>query len=43
MVERGDMAGARQMLAKLESICSFGCVETEDLRRWIENPLSHRS
>jgi tetratricopeptide (TPR) repeat protein len=36
MVERGDIAGARRMLAKLETVCSFGCVETEDLRRWIE-------
>jgi tetratricopeptide (TPR) repeat protein len=36
MVERGDMAGARRMLAKLETVCSFGCVETEDLRRWID-------
>jgi len=37
MVERGDIAGARKMLAKLDTICSFGCVEQEDLRRWIEN------
>lgn len=36
MVERGDLAGARRMLAKLETVCSFGCVETEDLRRWID-------
>ncbi len=34
-VERGDLAGAKQMLAKLDSLCSFGCVEAEDLRRWI--------
>ena len=34
-VERGDLAGARKMLAKLDSLCSFGCVEAEDLRRWI--------
>jgi tetratricopeptide (TPR) repeat protein len=37
MVERGDLAGARRMLAKLERVCSFGCVESEDLRRWIEH------
>jgi len=37
MVERGDLAGARRMLAKLETVCSFGCVESEDLRRWIEH------
>jgi tetratricopeptide (TPR) repeat protein len=43
MVEQGDMAGARHMLTRLETICSFGCVETEDLRRWIESPQSHRS
>lgn len=36
MVERGDIAGAKRMLAKLETVCSFGCVETEDLRRWID-------
>jgi tetratricopeptide (TPR) repeat protein len=34
-VERGDIKGARQMLAKLDSLCKFGCVEAEDLRRWI--------
>jgi len=37
MVERGDIAGARKMLAKLDTVCTFGCVEAEDLRRWIEN------
>jgi len=37
MVERGDIAGARRMLVKLDTVCSFGCVEAEDLRRWIEN------
>jgi len=36
MVERGDLPGARRMLARLETLCSFGCVESEDLRRWIE-------
>jgi tetratricopeptide (TPR) repeat protein len=36
MVIRGDLAGARRMLAKLDSVCTFGCVESEDLRRWIE-------
>jgi Tfp pilus assembly protein PilF len=36
MVERGDIAGAKRMLAKLETVCTFGCIETEDLRRWIE-------
>jgi tetratricopeptide (TPR) repeat protein len=43
MVVRGDMDGARRMLSRLENICTFGCVEVEDLRRWIENPPPHAS
>ncbi|MFM9851451.1 MAG: tetratricopeptide repeat protein [Sphingomonadaceae bacterium] len=35
MVERGDLGGATKMLAKLEATCSFGCAESEELRRWI--------
>lgn len=35
-VERGDLAGARAHLARLEAICRFGCYEAEELRRWIE-------
>lgn len=35
-VERGDIAGARANLAKLESICRFGCYEAEELRLWID-------
>ncbi len=34
-VIRGDMAGARVMLARLDAQCGFGCAEAEDLRRWI--------
>jgi tetratricopeptide (TPR) repeat protein len=34
-VERGDLKGARRMLAKLDSMCTFGCIDAEDLRRWI--------
>jgi len=34
--ERGDLAGARMMLARLEAQCRFGCIEAEDLRRWID-------
>ena len=34
-VERGDMKGAKQMLAKLDGLCSFGCVDAEVLRQWI--------
>ena len=36
MVERGDLAGAKQMLAKLDNLCTFGCAEADELRRWVE-------
>ncbi|HEU5482309.1 MAG TPA: tetratricopeptide repeat protein [Sphingomicrobium sp.] len=36
MIERGDLAGARKMLAKLDAICTFGCAEADELRRWID-------
>jgi tetratricopeptide (TPR) repeat protein len=36
LVERGDKAGAETMLASLESSCTFGCAEADELRRWIE-------
>jgi len=35
MVERGDLIGARRMLAALDARCSFGCAEAEELRGWI--------
>jgi len=35
-VEKGDIAGAKRMLAKLERVCVYGCAETEELRRWID-------
>jgi tetratricopeptide (TPR) repeat protein len=35
-VTEGDMTGARQMLARLDTLCAFGCVEAETLRRWID-------
>ena len=35
-IERGDIAGAEAMLARLDALCSFGCAETEELRRWID-------
>jgi len=35
MVERGDVVGARHMLAKLETTCHFGCAQSDELRRWI--------
>ncbi|HEY5723214.1 MAG TPA: tetratricopeptide repeat protein [Allosphingosinicella sp.] len=37
MVERGDLEGAETMLARLETICDFGCAEADELRRWIES------
>src|SRR3569623_925555 len=36
MVERGDKAGAEQMLASLDASCTFGCAEADELRRWID-------
>jgi tetratricopeptide (TPR) repeat protein len=36
LVERGDMAGAKHMLAKLDTLCTFGCAEADELRRWVE-------
>lgn len=35
MVERGDLAGAKVMLAQLDAQCRFGCAEAEELRGWI--------
>jgi Flp pilus assembly protein TadD len=35
LVERGDITGARRMLAQLDANCAFGCAEAEELRRWI--------
>ena len=35
-VLRGDDPGARKMLAALEDQCPFGCIEAQDLRRWID-------
>lgn len=34
-VERGDLNGARAMLATLDAQCRFGCAEAEELRRWV--------
>src|SRR5438045_1123538 len=36
LVERGDMAGAKQLLTKLDNVCTFGCAEADELRRWVE-------
>jgi Flp pilus assembly protein TadD len=35
-VARGDIAGAKVMLARLGKLCTFGCADEEELRRWIE-------
>jgi Flp pilus assembly protein TadD len=35
-VARGDVAGARLMLARLDKICTYGCADAEELRRWID-------
>jgi tetratricopeptide (TPR) repeat protein len=37
LVVRHDMKGARAMLARLDKICTFGCAEADDLRRWIKD------
>ena len=38
-VETGEMDKAKVQLAKLETICSFGCIEENELRSWIVNAL----
>ena len=34
-LERGDVAGAERMLARLDAICTFGCAQADELRGWI--------
>jgi tetratricopeptide (TPR) repeat protein len=34
-VERGDVAGAKANLAKLDRVCTFGCSQADELRLWI--------
>lgn len=34
-VETGEMDLAKVQLAKLETICTFGCIEEDELRSWI--------
>jgi tetratricopeptide (TPR) repeat protein len=36
-VLEGDMAGAKVMLAKLDTACTYGCAEAEELRLWIDH------
>ncbi len=42
-LERGDVAGAKAHLAKLEAICGFGCNEADELRRWISEKVPSAS
>jgi Flp pilus assembly protein TadD len=35
-VARGDLSGAKAMLARLDKICAYGCADAEELRRWID-------
>lgn len=40
-LELGDVAGARAHLARLDSLCGFGCQQADELRSWIrEHPQS---
>jgi len=34
-LELGDAAGARQHLARLDTLCGFGCQQADELRHWI--------
>lgn len=34
-LELNDVKGARQHLARLDALCSFGCQQADELRRWI--------
>ncbi len=36
-VLRGDVAGAKAMLARLDAVCTYGCAEAVELRRWIDH------
>lgn len=38
-VETGELEKAKTQLAKLEEICSFGCIEENELRSWIVKAL----
>ncbi len=42
-LERGNVAGAKAHLAKLETICGFGCQEADELRRWIKEAATSAS
>jgi tetratricopeptide (TPR) repeat protein len=40
MLERGDRTGAQAMLARLDALCTFGCAQSDELRRWIDQGSS---
>ncbi len=42
-LERGNVAGAKAHLAKLDLICGFGCYEADELRRWITEAATSAS
>jgi tetratricopeptide (TPR) repeat protein len=34
-IEQGNLPEARRLLARLDTLCDFGCAEADELRRWI--------
>jgi tetratricopeptide (TPR) repeat protein len=42
-LERGNVAGAKANLARLDAICGFGCNEADELRRWISEKVPSAS
>jgi tetratricopeptide (TPR) repeat protein len=36
-VLKGDIVGAKALLARLDAVCTFGCAEAEELRLWIDH------
>ncbi|THD77052.1 MAG: tetratricopeptide repeat protein [Phenylobacterium sp.] len=34
-VATGDLGGAKKLLARLDGLCTYGCADAEELRRWI--------
>ena len=36
-VLKGDMSGARAMLARLDATCTYGCAEAVELKLWIDH------
>jgi tetratricopeptide (TPR) repeat protein len=35
-IEQGNLPEARRLLGRLETLCDFGCIEADELRRWID-------